>query len=671
MAIVNADKPVTTGSGNDQKTIAAGRQLAAGLTQPDPSDQTPLSWELVDAADAADGLENGGYYAVLTIPEGFSAAVNSVSGNDPKAAELQLVSNDASSSAVAALAQLAVDQAGATLGDQVTSGYTDNTLQSFTSIHSSLTSSAKSAHQLADSAHQLADSSDSLADSSDSLADGADSLASGAKQLATGAAESDQGAAQVASGARQLSAATSRLQNGAQETATGADRIATAAGQVASGNAVLENRTDALASGLSRLNRLSTRTAQGSVRVADEARSLAESCPARILGLRYCAEVRRLAAATRIESVAVRGVNVGVRAEVRRADRLALGADAVTQVSRTVARGAAGVATGADGVSDGATALERAARSLSSGATEAATGADSVADGAAANAKGASSLDSGAQQLASGAKQLASGAKQLASGADSMASGLDNGAKSVPSYTDDQRKQITGVVTTPVTVKATAEHSSSVAAGITPAVLGLALWLGALMMFLTRGAVPSGAAWDQAAAGRRVLLGWISAALVGFAQAGLLLVLVKVIGISVAHPVGLALFCGLGVLSFVAVNQALVSLFGGVGRLVSLVFFAVAAASLGGLVPIQTAPAFLQLLNGVLPLPRFVDGASQLLLGGSSRGLVDACVLLALWMAGSLVVSVLAIARRRPRLSTTPAAEQFAPAGPAQVPSTA
>ena len=297
VAIVNADKPVTTGSGKDQKTIAAGRELAAGLTQPDPSDQTPLSWELVDSDDAAEGLRNGGYYAVLTIPEGFSAAINSTSGDDPKSAELQLVSNDASSSAVAALAQLAVGQAGATLGDQVTSGFTDNTLQSLTSIHNSLTSSAKSAHQLADSSHEVADSSDTLADSSDSLADGADTLASGARQLAAGAAESDDGAAQVASGARQLSAAAGRLQNGAQETASGADRIATAAGRVARGNAILENRTDALASRLSRLNRASTRVAQGSVRVADDARRLADSCPARVVGARYCAEVRRLAAA--------------------------------------------------------------------------------------------------------------------------------------------------------------------------------------------------------------------------------------------------------------------------------------------------------------------------------------------------------------------------------------
>jgi putative membrane protein len=210
-----------------------------------------------------------------------------------------------------------------------------------------------------------------------------------------------------------------------------------------------------------------------------------------------------------------------------------------------------------------------------------------------------------------------------------------------------------------------------VAAGITPAVLALALWLGTLMMFLTRGGVPTGAVWDQAPAGRRVLLSWISAVLVGAAQAALLLVLIRVIGIQVAHPVGLALFCGLGVLSFAAINQALVSLFGGIGRLVSLTFFAVEAAALGGLVPIETAPGFIQLLNGVLPLPQFVDGAGQLLLGGSTGGLLQACVILALWTGGALLVSTLATARKRPRLSTTPSAVPFEPVQPAPVPLTA
>ena len=160
VAIVNSDKSVTTGSGSDQKTIYAGRQLAANLTQPDSKDVTPLSWQLVDKADADKGLIDGTYYAVLTIPEDFSKNINSVSGKSPVEAELKLVSNDASSTAVGAMASLTVQQAAISLGGQVTNNYVTNSLNSFTDIHNNLSSSAKSAQQLADSSSELADSSE-------------------------------------------------------------------------------------------------------------------------------------------------------------------------------------------------------------------------------------------------------------------------------------------------------------------------------------------------------------------------------------------------------------------------------------------------------------------------------------------------------------------------------
>ena len=125
LAIVNLDAPVTQGTGSDAKTIAAGRQLAAGLSSPDSDDETPLSWQLVDQDDAATGLRDGTYYGVLTIPKDFSAGITSTSGSDPKQAQLTLVSDDAASAAVAALAQLSVNQAARTLGDQVTNNYVD------------------------------------------------------------------------------------------------------------------------------------------------------------------------------------------------------------------------------------------------------------------------------------------------------------------------------------------------------------------------------------------------------------------------------------------------------------------------------------------------------------------------------------------------------------------
>jgi putative membrane protein len=324
-------------------------------------------------------------------------------------------------------------------------------------------------------------------------------------------------------------------------------------------------------------------------------------------------------------------------------------------------------------VSDGADALAASAGTLAGGAAKVATGSEQVAtgvgqseEGAVSTAQAAGQLAGGADQLASGADQLASGADQLASGTKQLADGLDKGATSVPSYTDSQRKTLTDVATTPVGLTATSQHQATVAAGLVPAVLAVALWLGTLMMFLTGGAVPSGPAWVQASAARRVLWGWLPALLVGVLQTAMLVGLIALVGVPIHSTGGLAAFCALGAIAFAATNQALISLFGGLGRLASLALVLIAAAAIGGLIPIQTAPALLQALNGILPVPQFVDGAGQLMLGGISKGLIGASVALIAWTAGALVVSVLATARRSPQLAAGPLPEPARPAAHAQ-----
>ncbi|HEY5787336.1 MAG TPA: YhgE/Pip domain-containing protein [Microlunatus sp.] len=693
LAIVNLDAPVTQGSGSDAKTIAAGRQLAGSLSSPDSDDETPLSWQLVDQDDAATGLRDGTYYGVLTIPKDFSAGITSTSGSDPKQAELKLVSDDAASAAVAALAQLSVNQAARTMGDQVTNNYVDAMLQNLTTINKNLTSSAKSADSLASSAHDLASSSHSLADSADQVADGASSLDSGTKSLlsgtqtlASGAQDAATGAAQVAAGSRELASAADTLAGGAGKTsdgvkdvATGVSDLARLADGTAKGAGDLTKVTDRQNTGLGRTDKLSGAHATGAAAVANRADRIARDCPL-TTPRDYCTRVTDLARRVLIESRVAADLDKLVGVQVDRGKAIDKGATALDKATGRLDSGltklapaATKVATGADDVSDGATQLDRAAGSLSSGAVEVATGTRSVADGAVKTEAGvqemavaADQLSSGTTKLASGAHQLADGADQLADGADQLASGLTSGAKQVPSYTDDQRKQLDTVVTTPVTVKATADNPSTVAAGLVPVVLGLALWIGTLMMLLTRPPVPVGLSWAQASPARRVLFGLAPVVLVGLVQAGLLLGLVAIAKVPIASPLGLVLFAGLGALAFAATNQALVSIFGGVGRLVSLAFALVEAAALAGLMPIETAPAAIQLLNGVLPLPQFVSGAAQLLLGGRGS-LANACLVLAIWTVLAIGASLLAASRRSSRVGSV---ETVSPS-PAAAPSTA
>ena len=693
LAIVNLDAPVTQGSGSDATTIAAGRQLAGSLSSPDSDDETPLSWQLVDQDDAATGLQDGTYYGVLTIPEDFSADITSTSGTDPKQAELTLVSDDAASAAVAALAQVSVNQAARTLGDQVTNNYVDAMLTNLTTINKNLTSSATSADSLAGSAHDLASSAHSLADSADQVADGASSLDSGTKSLlsgtqtlASGADDAATGAGQVASGSRERASAAGTLASGAQQSSDGADEIAKGVSDLArladgtaKGADDLTTVTGRQVTGLGRTDKAAGLHAEGASAVADRAERIARDCPPST-PRDYCERVEDLARRILIEARAASALDTLVGVQVDRGDAVDKGATALDRATTRLDDGltklapaAKKAATGADEVSDGADELDQAAGSLSSGAVEVATGTRSVADGAEQTESGVqemavatSQLASGTTKLDSGAHQLADGADQLADGADQLASGLTSGAKQVPSYTDDQRKQLDTVVTTPVTVKATADNPSTVAAGLVPVVLGLALWIGTLMMLLTRPPVPVGLSWAQASPARRVLFGLAPVVLVGLVQAALLLGLVAIAKVPIASPLGLVLFAGLGALSFAATNQALVSVFGGIGRLVSLAFALIEAAALGGLMPIETAPATIQLLNAALPLPQFVNGAAQLLLGGQGS-LVNACLVLSLWTVLALGASLLAASRRSSRVGEVESASP----GPTPAPSTA
>ena len=465
VAIVNNDQPVTTGSGSDQKTVAAGRLLAANLSEPTPQNTTPLSWQLLDAEDAADGLQDGSYYGVLTIPQGFSAAITSTSRTNPQQAKLQLVTNDSASAAVAALAQLTVNQAALTLGDQVTSSYVDQLLQSMTSIHNSLTSSAGSADTLASSSEELASSTQQLADSTGQVAGGADTLdqggstlAAGAATLSSGAAQTATGAAQVAQGTSSLATAAQQLDQGAATAASGAATLSTTTQRVSTGANALSNQAGDLETGLGRVQTEAGQHADASVGLADRAQTLANDCPAAVDPV-YCDRVALLAADSRVASDGARALRVTVGAESDRSRIVAGGARGLATASSGIAGGAGELSTGIAQVSSGADALSTAATRLSTGASGVATGSSQVATGAAQTSSGAASLATGAAQLASGSAQLASGSTQLASGADQLAggndqlaTGLTNGAQQVPSYTDDQRSALVTVVTTPVGV---------------------------------------------------------------------------------------------------------------------------------------------------------------------------------------------------------------------------
>jgi putative membrane protein len=291
---------------------------------------------------------------------------------------------------------------------------------------------------------------------------------------------------------------------------------------------------------------------------------------------------------------------------------------------------------------------------LNSGAGRLATGADQLADGTSALAsaaprlsQGISSADRGARQLATGTGKVADGAKKLDSGSTELADGLTEGAERIPSYTPDERQALAKVAATPVlndVQRVNAVQNSG--SGLAPYFMALALWVGAMAIFMLLKALSVRALASTASSWRVAFAGYLPGAVLSVAQALLLVaVLHFVVGIEPAKLPLLTVFAMLVGLTFSAINQALIATFGGVGRFLALIFVSLQLTSAGGTYPIETAPAFFRVAHDLLPMTYAVQGLRAGIAGGSGVG--PDVVPLLLWLVVALGITILAAARQR------------------------
>jgi putative membrane protein len=628
VAIVNNDK-IITGS----QPMAAGRSLTAALTHP-KSSKNNLKWTLTDKKEADAGLRKGTFYAVLTIPSDFSSAILSSGTDKPQQGKLQLVSNAAASTTVPYISQQIASAAGTSLGDQTTQGYLKNVYGGFNTLAKNSQSAASSASQLADGTDQLSSAAakldkgaGSLAGSLTEVASGAENLASGTRSVSSGAGKVDSGATDLAQGSAKLQTSAKKLSGASQKVARKSDSLAGAAHGVARGTKVVSLGVR----GVSGLNRL----------LAAELARLSDVCVARGGSVVFC---RRLA---RTHDHAVRLAAA--------AGRLRGAADEAARGSRAVADGTSALSGGTSEVADGNEQLNAASDRLSGSARQLEDGAHSVARGAAGLVTGADQLASGAKSSAAGGASLASGSSSLASsasktdsGARSLSSGLAKAAKNSPTYSTSQQNALAPVVSEPVQLATDVQHSEHGNGWLIALIVAVILWLATLVAALS---LDVAAVLRNALApvsSRRIAVSQ-AVPVVGFAvlQAAAVFAAVLVFHPKTAEVVPLALLTLVAALAFSLLALALYVGLSRAGVTVFVLLLVLQLAASGNVIPLETAPAVLRTLNGVLPLTAYVNGASQLVSGGQAASLVEVGVVLVLWGAGSAFALLTAVKRRR------------------------
>lgn len=615
-AVVNEDEMIeVAGQDGEKQPVAVGRELAANLIGDDSRNN--YDWLLTDAADARAGLADGTYKAVLTIPKDLSKAATSTSG-DPSAAvqgRLDLKTNDAVNFVNGQVADRILDAAKSSLNAQVTETYLGNLYLGFTDIKASL-------EEAADGAGQLADGAGELADGAGQLDDGARALADGNRQLATGAGELDAGANELADGLGTITDRTRGLPSQTAQLADGAEQVAGGVGEI---NDLVQGVADGITSNtgpvVSRLGDLE-----------DSLRAAAQTCREAGTPGDQCANLDAAADAAAQAAGQVDGLAGQVETGAGQVQELDDGAQLVAQGNRRLADSVPALIGGLQDASDGAD-------QLASGTGQLADGARDAADGAA--------------QLASGTGQLVDGAGALREGALELQSGLSDGSEQVPDYTEDERDQLAKAAATPVTDAADRLNKvSSYGEGLAPYFMALALWVGAMSIYLLLRPLSARAVASAAGSVRTALAGFVPGGALSLVQAVLLVgVLLGVVGVGASQPwllLGLAVLTGL---VFTAINQTFIAWFGGAGRFLAIVFVCLQLTAAGGTYPIETSPSFFGFLHSLLPMTYAVHGFRAATAGGTQGVAFDAFVLVvfALLALGATALA----ARRRQRVSIT------------------
>lgn len=629
-AVVNEDEMIeVAGQDGEKQPVAVGRELAANLIGDDSRNN--YDWLLTDAADARAGLADGTYKAVLTIPKDLSKAATSTSG-DPSAAvqgRLDLKTNDAVNFVNGQIADRILDAAKSSLNAQVTETYLGNLYLGFTDIKASLEEAADGAGQLADGAGELGDGANQLSDGTAQLADGATTLADGTRRLATGANQLDDGVGQLAGGLGQLEDRTAPLPGQTEQLADGAEQVATG---VAGFDRIVQQVVGAITGSTDEIDeRLGT--------LEQSLRDAATACRESGAPAAQCADLDAAA-----DSAATARTQI---------DGLVGQAGTIGEQSAALSSGARRVADGNRELADNVPALVGAIGDAADGADRLRSGTSQLADGADGAATGADRLADGAGQLTDGANQLADGAGALRDGALELQSGLSDGSEQVPDYTEDERDQLAKTAATPVTDAADRLNKvSSYGEGLAPYFMALALWVGAMSIYLLLRPLSARAVASAAGSVRTALAGFVPGAALSLVQAVLLVgVLLGVVGVGASQPwllLGLAVLTGL---VFTAINQTFIAWFGGAGRFLAIVFVCLQLTAAGGTYPIETSPSFFGFLHSLLPMTYAVHGFRAATAGGTEGVAFDAFVLVvfALLALGATALA----AKRRQRVSIT------------------
>ncbi|WP_404399485.1 YhgE/Pip family protein [Lactococcus lactis] len=268
-----------------------------------------------------------------------------------------------------------------------------------------------------------------------------------------------------------------------------------------------------------------------------------------------------------------------------------------------------GFALYADGVNQanaGAQQLASKSKDLQSGTMQLVSGLSQLQANGSTLTSGSNQLAGGAQQISSGSQQLANGGSSLTSGLGTLNTGANNLSTALTKADDtlsatNNSNENAKKVAAPLKLKHT-DHDNvpENGAGMTPYMINVALFIGALATNVVIGIGFSGEKWKS---GREFMLAKIGTnGLVALLQGIIVWGAVALLGLRPNHLWEMLLSVLLISFAYMAINTFFLTALGKIGEFLMIVVLVLQLATSAGTYPLQLAPKIYQVISPWLPM---------------------------------------------------------------------
>ena len=616
VAFVNEDK----GASLNGKSLNVGESVEKKL-----KDNHDLGWEFVSKQQADEGVNNGHFYAVVTIPSDFSQKAASITKSEPQQAVINFTTTPAKNYIGSLVSNQAAAKVKSSVSEQITQAYAKGILENLDKLGIGLDTAANGASTLHDGLGRLQS--------------GAQTYVGGVKQLAVNQQSLTGGLAQLSDGSRKLQAGLGQLSNNLP-TESQLSQLSDGMKQLQSGinqlNASVSNPSPAL---VAQQNKVET-TAQTLKETIEDSKSdlLTAGGTLRTLGVQAAASGSK---STTISLPQISNISRAfTKTQTIIAQTTTLLGDLQTLTQQLSAQQTQ--------LQAGVSALNNGVNQLTPNAITAFNGYNSVRfannqllAGSASLTNGLNEAKSGSQKLANGASLLESrsgalidGTSQLASGADTLANKLadaSNRIKIQPTGATTQQ-QIANPVKSEMTEKGNVPNYGY---ALSPYVLSLSLFVGAIVLNVI---YPIRKTFSEQESAIRWWLSKASVAgVAAFMQATILmLVMVFFLGLTPEHPAHFIGAIYLTSFAYMSIVSLLVIVLDNPGRFLAMVLLVLQLGSSEGTFPIQTANGFFQAINPLVPMTYSIRALRQAISGGLDNAFYGG----SMWvLAGFLLVA--------------------------------